>query len=73
MSEIQKGVYRHYKGGLYHVMYEVVHTETDERLIVYKKLDHCADKDEIYARPKKMFLEQIVHEGRHVLRFEHQE
>lgn len=71
MTEVKPGVYQHYKGGLYHVMYEVVHTETEERLIVYKKLDHIVGKDEIFARPKKMFLEQIKHEGRYVLRFEY--
>ncbi|MBT3835983.1 DUF1653 domain-containing protein [Candidatus Woesearchaeota archaeon] len=71
MSDLRLGVYRHYKGDLYHVFGESIHTETREVSVLYRKLNDPFDKREIFAHPKKLFLEQIVHEGRHVLRFEH--
>lgn len=42
--------YKHYKGGIYFILYEnALHPETGERLVVYK------DGNSVYARPYDMF------------------
>ncbi|MDA8683007.1 DUF1653 domain-containing protein, partial [Porticoccaceae bacterium] len=35
---LQKGVYQHYKGGLYQVVEVARHSETEELLVVYRTL-----------------------------------
>ncbi len=72
MTELQLGVYRHYKGGLYHVFGEAVHSETKELLVLYKRFNETLEEKIIHAHPKKMFLQQIRHDGKYVLRFEYQ-
>jgi hypothetical protein len=72
MTEIQKGVYRDLKGDLYHVIGEAVHTETNEVTVLYRRLNDLFDTRKISSHPKKLFLEQILYEGRHVLRFTYQ-
>lgn len=60
-----KGYYRHYKGGLYQVLYEAKHSETLEDLVVYQSL-----KDfQVWVRPKLMFYSTVTYEGRSVPRF----
>lgn len=61
MSNIQPdGVYRHYKGKEYEIIGEGTHTETEERLIVYKAL---YAPYAIWVRPYDMFFETIVVDG----------
>lgn len=60
------GRYRHYKGNEYEVIGEGTHTETEERLVVYKAL---YAPYAIWVRPYEMFFEFIVFEGRNVPRF----
>lgn len=47
--------YRHKKGGIYRVLHEARHSETDEVLIVYQAM---YGNKEIWARPKKMFFDE---------------
>lgn len=56
---IREGVaYRHFKGGMYLVIALVNHTETGERLVVYRSLgDGLA-----YARPYEMFASEVDRE-----------
>jgi hypothetical protein len=62
---IRPGRWRHFKGGLYEVLTEAKHTERDEELVIYRSLDDgCC-----YARPRRMFLEWVKHEGKLVARF----
>lgn len=58
-------VYRHFKGELYTLVCFATHSETDEKLVVYKN-----DKEQIFARPYHMFFEKVEHEGKSVPRFE---
>ena len=63
----QPGKYRHYKGGDYQVIGTARHSETDERLVVYRCL---YDNDSLWVRPLAMFLETVAVDGRQVPRFE---
>lgn len=54
---IELGNYKHYKGHVYEVIGTARHSETLEELVVYRLL---ADPTEIWVRPIKMFLEQVV-------------
>ena len=65
--QIRAGKYRHFKGAEVKVLSEARHSETQEKMVVYKHLD----TGEIWIRPKKMFLEKVVIDGKRVPRFEH--
>ncbi|MGP3749674.1 DUF1653 domain-containing protein [Bacillus sp. SG20033] len=56
--------FKHYKGGLYKVIGEAIHTETEEKLVTYEDMDGI-----LWARPKEMFFEKIVVDGKEVNRF----
>jgi len=63
---IAPGRYRHYKGGEYDVLFEARHSETDEVLVVYRP--RYGDRG-VWVRPKAMFCETIVADGREQPRF----
>ena len=60
-----KGIYQHYKGGLYEVLHVAKHSETQEEMVIYKSIND----DQIWARPKSMFLESVMHNGLYIPRF----
>lgn len=68
------GIYRHYKKG---TEYEVIgiarHSETLEELVIYKALYDSPDfgYGALWARPKAMFLEKVMVDGKDVSRFEY--
>ena len=66
-EEIQPGIYRHYKGGLYLVYGYATHSETKESFVVYQALQCPAQQ--FWVRPAAMFQEQIVVAGVKVPRF----
>lgn len=66
MSEPLPGRYRHYKGGEYEVVGVARHSETDERLVVYRPLYNDTG---LWVRPLAMFLETVTVDGRPVPRF----
>lgn len=62
---IELGLYQHYKGNVYKVLGLARHTETLEELVIYQ-----AVKDgKIWARPRKMFEEQVLLDGVQIPRF----
>ncbi len=70
MKKIQLGRYRHYKGKFYQVIAEARHSETLEEMVVYQALYKTKfGKNLLWVRPKKMFLEEIVIDGKKVKRF----
>lgn len=71
---IKKGIYKHYKGKNYEVIGVARHTETEEVMVIYKALyDSEFGKDALWARPLKMFQEDVVVDGKMVKRFEYVE
>jgi hypothetical protein len=63
---IRPGRYRHYKGNDYEVIGIARHSETEEELVVYRKL---YGDGSLWVRPLKMFIEDVEVEGRMVPRF----
>ncbi len=66
-EEIKMGIYKHYKGKEYKILYTAVDTETKEEMVVYQEM-HGQGK--IWVRPKKMFLEEVEVDGNKKPRFE---
>jgi len=64
--ELKKGIYRHYKGNLYEVLYTAQHSETEEWMVVYRAL--YGEKG-VWVRPYQIFTEKIDLDGRTVKRF----
>ena len=56
MESIKPGKYRHFKGNLYEVIGTAKHSETLEEFVVYRAL---YGNNELWIRPKKMFLETV--------------
>lgn len=65
------GKYQHYKGNFYEVIGVAHHSETLEELVVYKASYNHKEYGEnsLWVRPKKMFLENIVIDGKEIPRF----
>lgn len=51
-----KGIYRHYKGNFYIVEDIAVHSETLEKMMVYRAL---YEDNKLWVRPYNMFLEEL--------------
>ena len=64
---VEPGRYRHFKGGEYEVLAVAQHSETHEKMVVYRPL---YGEGGWWVRPLPMFLETVSHEGRTVPRFE---
>ena len=63
---IRTGRYRHYKGNEYEVIGIARHSETEEEMVVYRKL---YGDGSLWVRPLAMFTEDVPVDGRVVPRF----
>jgi len=57
--------YKHHKGNIYEFLFIATHSETEEKLVIYRN-----SEGKIFARPYDMFFEKIIREGQEVPRFE---
>ena len=62
MRDISKSkgkIFRHFKGDLYLVEDFVIHSETEEKMVLYRALyGNCG----LYVRPYDMFIEEVPKE-----------
>ncbi len=65
--EVVPGMYRHFKGGLYEVLEVATHSETLEKLVVYRHAD--GTDNGLWVRPLGMFSEVIERDGKTPRRF----
>lgn len=72
------GTYRHYKNGhSYRVIDIALHTDTQEKMVIYKALYECPDLADEYGtnptftRPYDIFMETVEFEGKTVPRFKY--
>ena len=66
-SNIEKGIYRHYKGNEYEVLFTATDSETLEEMVVYKAL---YGEKKIWVRPAFMWNEEVELNGEKVKRFQ---
>ena len=67
-TDPQPGIYRHYKGNEYQVYEVATHSETQERLVIYRPL---YGEGALWARPLSMWNESVQWQGKSVPRFEY--
>ena len=67
-SQIKLGKYRHYKRKRYEVIGVARHSETLEKLVVYRAL---YGKHGLWVRLLKMFKEKVAVDGKKVPRFKY--
>lgn len=65
---VKGGLYRHYKNKMYRAIDVVRHSETLEELVLYEAL-YENQNGKLWVRPKAMFLEDVVVEGKKLPRF----
>ena len=67
MKKLEIGaIYKHYKGTKVKVLGEAMHSETLDPMVIYMHLEDGST----WVRPKKMFLENIVINGKKIKRFQ---
>lgn len=69
MNVIIGRIYKHYKGDYYIVENIAIHSETGEKMVIYRAL---YGDGKVYARPYGMFVEKI-NKGNQECRFQLQE
>lgn len=65
-APIEPGIYEHFKGAQYEVLFVARHSETEESFVVYRQL---YGERSHWIRPATMFTETVEREGRTVPRF----
>ena len=68
MMSLELGIYKHYKGNLYEVIALATHSESLEKMVVYKAL-YQKEGENVWVRPLTMFQETLVINGQTTPRF----
>ena len=66
MNTPRIGIYRHFKGGVYELLFIALHSETLEQMVIYRSVQ---EPQKVWARPLSMWNETVEHDGRQVPRF----
>ncbi len=66
MENFKKGIYQHYKGNKYELLYLSKHSETLEDMVVYRAL---YGEQGVWVRPASMWNEEVSVQGRLIKRF----
>jgi hypothetical protein len=64
------GLYRHFKGGTYEVLGTVLHSETQEPMVHYRRVDGSRPAQYEQVRPASMWSERVDRDGYSVPRFQ---
>ncbi|MEM9963811.1 MAG: DUF1653 domain-containing protein [Asticcacaulis sp.] len=67
-SALPRGLYRHYKGNDYRVLGTVIHSETEEVMVLYLPL--YQPQPDLWVRPLSMFSESVQTDHGPVPRFQ---
>ena len=59
-QDFQPGIYRHFKGKLYELLYLAKSSETGETMVVYRALYGTHD---VWVRPARMWNEIVEQDG----------
>ena len=51
-------IYKHFKGSLYQIVTIAVHTESSEKLVIYRSVEK---PERVFARPLDMFMSEVDH------------
>lgn len=60
MESIRPGIYRHFKGNEYQLLYIAKHSETLEPMVVYRAL---YGEGGVWVRPVSMWTEHVERDG----------
>lgn len=60
MTELKPGIWRHFKGNEYRLLFTAHHSETQEELVVYQAL---YGERGYWARPASMWTETVERDG----------
>ena len=63
---MEKGIYKHFKGKKYELLFTAKHSETLEKMVVYKAL---YGNEHVWVRPISMWNELVEYNGAMVQRF----
>lgn len=73
MKNLEIGaIYKHYKGNNYEIIGIAKNSDTLEDFVVYRGLYESPEfgKNSLWIRPKEMFLENVIVDGKEIKRFE---
>lgn len=65
-QNLKPGIYRHFKGGEYELIGIVTHSETMEKMVLYRAL---YGEKEVWVRPLSMWTETVEKDGLLMRRF----
>lgn len=60
MEPLRPGIYRHFKGNEYELLYIATHSETEEPMVVYRALYGDGG---VWVRPLPMWTEHVERNG----------
>lgn len=63
---MKKGIYKHFKGNKYELIDIATHSETLEKMVVYRALYGDGG---LWVRPAEMWDEEVIADGKKVKRF----